>query len=227
MKRRVTRRQPMPPRPELPATILTFDLGTRKCGWALARLDAAGRVVQRKSGCILLEQHGPELWRRVHYFAQWLSWACKEWGITYLAAEEPYPGAHKTQHGLYLLVDLASGRLFGRSVHGISRIAVFRGTVGWCRRTARQGKRTVVTTPSKTEMMAAINARHGFAQGRRITSEDEADAVAALDLLLAELAGTGIRHAPVLTPPPVRSSTKAAAATLFKSKLRVVRRPAA
>jgi hypothetical protein len=89
-----------------------------------------------------------------------------------------------------------------------------------------QGGRRVATTrcPSKQEILAAVNKRHAAAQGRRITSEDEADAIAALDCVLSELAGTGIRQAPVVRP-PVR--TKAAAATLFKSKLRVVRRPAA
>lgn len=200
----------------LPGTVMALDLGTLKCGWAVARLDSAGKVVARKSGVLLIEQHGPELWRRVHYFAQWLSWACKEWGVSFLVAEEPYPGAHQTQHGLYMLVDLASGRLFGRPVHGISRIAVFRSTVGW----SRHGNRC----PSKAQVMAAINARHGAAQGRRITSEDEADAIGVLDTLLAELAGTGIRQAPVVAP-PVR--TKTAAATLIRSKLKVARRPAA
>jgi Holliday junction resolvasome RuvABC endonuclease subunit len=197
----------MPERPQLPATILALDLGSLRTGWALARLDNAGRVVQRQSGVLLLEDVSAVRWKRIDHFAKWLSAICKQHGVTYLACEEAFPGAHPVIHGLVQLVDLASGRLFGRPVYPVSRSAVYIATVGWNRRQGTKivGGKAVTTTrcPSKAEVRSAINARHAAAQGRRINSEDEADAIGVLDTLLAELAGTGMRALPVVAPPRV------------------------
>ena len=80
----------------------------------MARLDAAGRVVQRQSGVLLLEDVCAIRWKRIDHFAHWLGGMVKTHGVTYLAAEEAYPGAHPVIHTMFGMVDLAAGRLFGR-----------------------------------------------------------------------------------------------------------------
>ena len=80
---------------------------------------------------------------------------------------------------------------------------VFEATVGWRMRQherqplGRKG-RPLMRCPSKREILAAINARHGW----QLESEDEADAVAMLDLVLAEIHGSGMTLAAKALPDP-------------------------
>jgi hypothetical protein len=188
-KRRANGRPALPDGPVLPGCILAIDIGSRRCGWAWAKLDADGKVTGRESGVLRLD----------------------DVRVTWLAVEEPHTqkdnvGTRHLMHGLYTLADVFSGRTWERPVHPISRIDVFKATVGWCMRPLddaelaiwqqRNGTRKRTSTrrpmraPTKAEMMAAVNARHAGPDWRNITSEDEADAIAALDMVLAGIAGT-------------------------------------
>lgn len=179
----------------------------------MADLDASGRVLARDSGCLPLEDISVLRWKRTDYFAKWLTWAIKHHGVTWLACEEPHTGkdnvgTRHALHGLYTFCDVISGRSFDVPVTPISRLDVFQATFGhrmkpltpseleaWERKKKRKTTRTIMRCPTKSEVVAAVNARHAHEPynrgGKVITSEDEADAVAALDMKLAELAGTG------------------------------------
>jgi hypothetical protein len=195
MKRRKARTKPAEaPGPDLPGRLLAIDLGSRLCGWATANVAADGAVLDRESGCLDLESlAGRHRWSRVDTFARWLTLKLNQ-GVTWLAIEEPHTGRDNVgtrhlMHGLYTLAQLISWRRFGRDARSVSRFDVFGATVGWKLR-AVEGQETKrgrkrMRCPTKGEMLAAVNARHGWA----LTSEDEADAVAMLDMLLPGTCG--------------------------------------
>lgn len=201
-KRRPPARKPAAaPGPVLPGRLLCIDLGSRLIGWATADLDGAGTVAGRDSGSVDLEAlAGPRRWARVDVFARWLTVQLDR-GVTWFAVEEPFTqrdnvGTRHLLHGLFAFAQVIAWRRFGQDARAISRIDVFRATVGWCLRPVDldapkpakgQGRRKM-RAPTKAEIRDAVNARHGSA----VVSEDEADAVAMLDLVLAELAGTGM-----------------------------------
>lgn len=182
----------------MPGRILGIDLGSKTVGWATADLDATGRVTGRSSGALDLEAlAGPRRWARVDVFARWLTVQLNE-GVTWFAVEEPFTqrdnvGTRHLMHGLFAFAQVIAWRRFGQDARAVSRMEVFEATMGWKLRPVdpdapkpAKGRRKM-RCPTKAEIRAAINARHGTA----IESEDEADAVALLDLVLAELAGTG------------------------------------
>lgn len=198
-KRRPPRGKPRTsPGPKLPGRLLAVDLGSRLIGWASADLDADGNVTRRTSGCVNLEDlGGPRRWARVDMFARWLTLQLDN-GVTWLAVEEPHTGRDNVgtrhlMHGLFAFAQVISNRRLGHDARAVSRMDVFQATLGWCLRPVdpdapkpARGRRKM-RCPTKSEIRAAINARHGTS----IASEDEADAVAMLDMLLAEIAGSG------------------------------------
>jgi Holliday junction resolvasome RuvABC endonuclease subunit len=243
IKRKPQGRPRKPPAMVLPGVMLVLDLGSLRCGWALARVDAQGKATERSSGVLYLEAVSNIRWKRVLDFSRWVGRTCSEQGVTFLAVEEPHTkndnvGTRHLLHGLYAFADVISGLRFKQPVTPINRTDVFKATVGWCRRALDDGEmrawrlkpknrlsraKTVMRSPTKTEIKAAVNARHGS----KIESEDEADAVAALDMLLAELAGTGpapvqieVAHLPMPRVPGVAALPLFAAGGRIQARLK-------
>ena len=206
--RRPASRPKPPPGPTLPGRLLAIDIGSRLFGWATADLDATGKILARASGCVDLESlGGPGRWQRVDLFARWLTLQLDR-GASWVAVEEPQTGrdnlgTRHLLHGLFVFGQVISWRRFGQPARSISRMDVFEATVGWRMRQherqplGRKG-RPLMRCPSKREILAAINARHGW----QLESEDEADAVAMLDLVLAEIHGSGMTLAAKALPEP-------------------------
>ena len=173
--------------------ILAIDIGT-KLGWD--RITDPADLSTRRHGVLDFSELHPDRWRRMDLYARWLTREVTEHPIGLVAIEEPFTasidnvGTRHVLHGMFVFAQVICLRL-GIEVRAVSRFDVFRAVVGWCStpaperktKTGRPGRRS----PSKTEIRKAINARHGLS----IRSEDEADAMAIGDLILAERAGSG------------------------------------
>jgi hypothetical protein len=184
----------------LPGRLLCLDLGSINLGWAWAQVNLDGRVTERRSGCLQLAEMEPQRWARIDLFAKFVSMSIER-GVTWIALEEPHTGKDNVGtrhmlHGLFAFGQVISWRKWKRPARSISRMDVFEATVGWRMKPAerqplgRKG-RAKMRCPTKQEILAAINARHGW----QLRSEDEADAVAMLDMVLAEIAGSGMKLA--------------------------------
>lgn len=173
--------------------ILALDLGTR-LGWC--RVPDPGTPAHREHAALDLAELHPDRWKRMDLFARWLTRELQDHPIGMLAVEEPFTaatdnvGTKHVLHGQFVFAQVIGLRL-GVQVREISRFDVFRSVVGWCSKPAPERKtksgRPGRRAPSKREIRKAINARHGT----DIADDNEADAVAIADLVLAEMAGTG------------------------------------
>lgn len=182
------------PCPADPGCILSLDVSSTAVGWALWSKDEG-----RDSGVLDLANISDLRIKRVDMFCIWLTGRIKAHKPDLIVAEEPFVGRRDGQatvsvlHHLHGQVHLICYRL-QIPWRDVSRKSVTKSVLGWSSRPVdpnhvpRKGLRPKMREATKREVLDAINARHGT----RITSDDQADAVAGLDMVLAELAGTGM-----------------------------------
>lgn len=182
------------PCPVDPGCILSLDVSSTAVGWALW-----SKAEGRDSGVLDLANISDLRIKRVDMFCLWLTARIKTHKPDLILAEEPFSGRRDGQaavsvlHHLHGQVHLICYRL-QVPWRDLSRKSVTKSVLGWASRPVdpnhvpRKGHRPKMRDATKREVLAAINARHGT----RITSDDQADAVAGLDMILAEMAGTGM-----------------------------------
>ncbi len=182
------------PCPADPGCILSLDVSSTAVGWALW-----SKAEGRDSGVLDLANISELRIKRVDMFCLWLTARIKTHKPDLIVAEEPFAGRRDGQatvsvlHHMHGQVHLICYRL-QIPWRDVSRKSVTKSVLGWSSRTVdpkhvpRNGLRPKMREATKREVIDAVNARHGS----RIASNDEADAVAGLDLVLAELAGTGL-----------------------------------
>ena len=222
------------PCPVDPGCILSLDVSSTAVGWALW-----SRTGGRSSGVLDLAGLAELRIKRVDQFCRWLTREIETHKPDLILAEEPFTGRRDGQaaisvlHHLHGQVHLICYRL-QIPWRDLSRKSVTKSVLGWASRPAdpnhvpRKGFRPKMRDATKREVLDAINARHGT----RITSDDQADAVAGLDLVLAELAGTGmpravklsdanpIGHGESLPLAPARQQVHAAQTTISLDDMR-------
>ena len=222
------------PCPPAPRSILSLDVSSVAVGWATW---AAG---DRASGVLDLKGIS-DLWvKRADLYSRWLTAKLAEHKPDMIVIEQPFGGQVSGAESVAIMQYLhrqthVIGFRLAIHVRDVTRAQVVKALLGWSSRPAdpnhvpRKGSgRPKMRGATKREVLLAVNARHGS----RITSNDEADAVAGLDLLLAELAGTGIPqavkisdttdhgemvppgHGESLPMPPVRQQLHAAQAAI-------------
>ena len=185
------------PCPVDPGCILSLDVSSTAVGWAVW-----SKATGRASGVLNLADLAGLRIKRVDLFCRWLTREIDTHKPDLIVAEEPFAGRRDGQatvsvlHHLHGQVHLICYRL-QIPWRDVSRKSVTKSVLGWSSRPVdpkhvpRKGYRPKMREATKREVMDAINARHGT----RITSDDQADAVAGLDMVLAELAGTGLPQA--------------------------------
>lgn len=212
------------PCPVDPGCILSLDVSSTAVGWALW-----SKAEGRDSGVLDLANISELRIKRVDMFCLWLTARIKTHKPDLIVAEEPFAGRRDGQatvsvlHHMHGQVHLICYRL-QIPWRDVSRKSVTKSVLGWSSRPVdpkhvpRKGLRPKMREATKREVLDAINARHGT----RITSDDQADAVAGLDMILAEMAGTGMpkavkipdttaaAHGESLPPPPARQQLHAA-----------------
>jgi hypothetical protein len=180
------------PRPHSPSSILSLDVSSVAVGWA--SWTAQGRA----SGVLDLKSIS-DLWvRRADLYCRWLTGKINELRPDLIVIEQPFGGMANGAESIAILHHLhRQTHLIGYRVtvhvRDVTRPQVVKALLGWSSKPVdpdhkpRKGTRPKMRGASKHEVLEAINARCGS----RITSHDEADAVAGLEMVLAELAGTG------------------------------------
>ena len=178
-----------------PQAIGSLDLSGARTGWAWWRRLPDGST-ELKSGWIDMAAGGSSHEQRIDFFARWFSQWLKEHPCELVVLETPVFGGPKTNPAtLELLLGL---KTFAKVIcwrleipaREVVRSEVTKATVGWCRRKDHDtGK---IVEASKDDVLRAVNARHGL----HLTVHDETDAIAALDLILAEIAGSGAVRKP-------------------------------
>lgn len=140
-----------------------------------------------------------DLWvKRADLYSRWLTAKIAERQPDLIVIEQPFGGVASGAESVAIMQYLhrqthVIGFRLAIHVRDVTRAQVVKSLLGWSSRPAdphhvpRKGLRPKMRGATKREVMDAINARHGG----RITSHDEADAVAIGDMVLAELAGTG------------------------------------
>lgn len=142
-----------------------------------------------------------DLWvKRADLYSRWLTAKIAERQPDLIVIEQPFGGMANGSDSIAIMGYLhrqthVIGFRLAIHVRDVTRAQVVKALLGWSSRPAdpnhvpRKGSgRPKMRGASKREVIDAVNARHGS----RIASNDEADAVAGLDLVLAELAGTGL-----------------------------------
>ena len=157
---------------------------------------------ERASGVLDLKGIS-DLWvKRADLYSRWLTAKLAEHKPDMIVIEQPFGGQVSGAESVAIMQYLhrqthVIGFRLAIHVRDVTRAQVVKALLGWSSRPAdpnhvpRKGIRPKMRGATKREVLLAVNARHGS----RITSNDEADAVAGLDLLLAELAGTGMPQA--------------------------------
>lgn len=157
---------------------------------------------ERASGVLDLKGIS-DLWvKRADLYSRWLTAKLAEHKPDMIVIEQPFGGRANGQDSIAILHYLhrqthVIGYRLAIHVRDVSRGEVAKSVLGWALRPVdpdhkpRKGLRPKMRGATKREIMKAINARHGS----RITSDDQADAVAGLDMVLAEMAGTGMPQA--------------------------------
>ena len=185
------------PCPPDPGCILSLDVSSTAVGWAVW-----SKANGRASGVLNLADLAGLRIKRVDLFCRWLTREIEAHKPDLIVAEEPFVSRRDGQatssvlHHLHGQVHLICYRM-QIPWRDVSRKSVTKSVLGWSSRPAdpnhvpRKGHRPKMREATKREVLDAINARHGT----RITSDDQADAVAGLDMVLAELAGTGLPSA--------------------------------
>lgn len=181
-----------PSAPALPNVIGTLDISGRMIGWARWSFNPSGDNIF-EHGFVDLQElvaNGTEdPWCRVDQFSYWLTGWLRDRPLDLLVVEQPHgrkSGASSMQimNGVYTICRLASLRL-QIMFRDVVRSEVVKSCLGWClRKNPDTGE---MEGPDKQLIIDRVNAIHGT----RIASPDEADAVATLDLILAEIKGTG------------------------------------
>jgi len=212
--------------PPAPAGILSLDVSPLAVGWAWWGPQG------RSSGVLDLKSIS-DLWvKRADLYSRWLSAKIAELKPDLLVIEQPFGGAANGAESIAIMHYLhrqthVIGYRVCIHVRDVSRSSVVKSVLGWAMRPVdplhrpRKGSgRVKMRGPTKCEVLQAINARHGS----NITSDDEADAVAGLDMVLAEIAGSGLpaTAAPQTTRepelaigmPPARQQVHAAQAAI-------------
>lgn len=186
------------PAPTEPLSILSLDMSLECIGWAHAHRADPGAPWQRQHGSFRIGELADHRMRRADLALKWLSREVMERRPDYLVVEEPHTsrydnaGTHLVLYGLHFSVHLLGHRC-GLHVRDVSRLEVVKSLLGWSLRPTdpnwvpARGKRPKMRGATKAEVRSAVEARHGIT----CATHDEADAVAAIDLVLAELAGTG------------------------------------
>lgn len=220
------------PCPIDPGCILSLDVSSTAVGWAVW-----SKAYGRASGVFDLASVSDLRIKRVDQFCRWLTREIETHKPDLIVAEEPFAGRRDGQaavsvlHHLHGQVHLICYRL-QIPWRDVSRKSVIKSVLGWSSRPVdpnhvpRKGLRPKMREATKREVLDAINARHGT----RITSDDQADAVAGLDMVLAELAGTGMPqtvkipdtqpHGEMVPPPPARQQLHAAQAAIPLEQIR-------
>jgi len=142
-----------------------------------------------------------DLWvRRADLYCRWLARKIDELRPDLIVIEQPFGGAANGAESIAIMHYLhrqthVIGYRVCIHVRDVSRSSVVKSVLGWAMRPVdplhrpRKGSgRVKMRGPTKREVLQAINARHGS----HIASDDEADAVAGLDMVLAEMAGSGL-----------------------------------
>lgn len=179
-----------------PRSILSLDTSIAIVGWAHWAKDTE----RSTSGSFALGDLGGSPAYRIDQYLRWLTRKIETDHPDLILIEEPFsgragdnPGTTHALSALYMMT-LVVGLRLGIHVRSLSRGEVAKSVLGWALRprdphwVKTKGRRPKMRGPRKPEITAAINARHGL----RLTCHDEADARAGLDMILAELAGTGM-----------------------------------
>ena len=178
-----------------PQTIGSLDLSGTRTGWAWWRRLPDGST-ELKSGWIDMTSIGSSHEARFDFFARWFSQWLKDHPCELVVLETPMTTPGKTTNAtLELLFGL---KAFARTIcfrldialREVVRTEVTKATVGWAARMDPETRKMVYA--SKDDVLQAINARHGL----HLTVHDETDAIAALDLIRAEIQGTGAVRKP-------------------------------
>jgi hypothetical protein len=182
------------PCPAAPRSVLSLDVSSVAVGWA------TWAAQERASGVLDLKGIS-DLWvKRADLYSRWLTAKLAERKPDLIVIEQPFGGMANGSESVAIMGYLhrqthVIGYRLAIHVRDVTRAQVVKALLGWSSRPAdpnhvpRKGSgRPKMRGATKREVMQAVNARHGT----RITSDDQADAVAALDLVLSELAGTGL-----------------------------------
>ena len=178
-----------------PQTIGSLDLSGTRTGWAGWRRWAGGGT-GLESGWTDVAGAGGSHEQRIDFFARWFSQWLKDHPCELVVLETPVFGGGKTNPAtLELLLGL---KAFAKVIcwrlditaREVVRSEVTKATLGWCRR--KDPETNQMVEASKDDVLQAINARHGL----HLTVHDETDAIAALDLIRAEINGTGAVRKP-------------------------------
>lgn len=158
---------------------------------------------ERASGVLDLKGMS-DLWvKRADLYSRWLTAKLAEHKPDLIVIEQPFGGMANGSESVAIMQYLhrqthVIGYRLAIHVRDVTRAQVVKALLGWSSRPAdpnhvpRKGSgRPKMRGATKREVLDAINARHGS----RIVSDDQADAVAGLDMVLAEMAGTGMPQA--------------------------------
>ena len=183
------------PCPAAPCSVLSLDVSSVAVGWA-----TWAKGGERASGVLDLKGIS-DLWvKRADLYSRWLTAKIAEHKPDLIVIEQPFGGMANGSESVAIMGYLhrqthVIGFRMAIHVRDVTRAQVVKALLGWSSRPAdpnhvpRKGSgRPKMRGASKREVLDAINARHGT----RITSHDEGDAVAIGDMVLAELAGTGM-----------------------------------
>ena len=185
------------PCPPVPRSILSLDVSSVAVGW-----DTWATGGQRASGVLDLKGIS-DLWvKRADLYSRWLTAKIAALQPDLIVIEQPFGGMANGSDSIAIMNYLhrqthVIGYRLAIHVRDVTRAQVVKSLLGWSSRPAdphhvpRKGLRPKMRGATKREVLDAINARHGW----QITSHDEADAVAIGDMVLAELAGTGMPQA--------------------------------
>jgi Holliday junction resolvasome RuvABC endonuclease subunit len=177
---------------DTPSRIATLDLGSRALGWARWRfVEHDDNELTHGHYDLTEEALTEDPWERVDLFARWFTRWVDEFAPELVVLEEPFfpQGGSGTQSIRLLNAIYGFARVIllrrGVMVRDVTRSEAVKATLGWASRKNPETDKMVHAT--KDEVREAINRLYGF----EIVSDDEADAMATMRLILGEIAGTG------------------------------------